>query len=215
MNRSVCYRLGVLGSGKGSNMAAIADACAAGKVPAEVAIVLSDQPEAGILDQARARGLPAAYLPPGAYRTRLDDPAEAAYVEVLRKEAVDLVVLAGFMRVLKGTLLGAFPRRIVNIHPSLLPAFPGLAAWRQALEYGVKYTGCTVHLVDAGVDTGPIVGQRVVPVRSDDTPESLHARIQEAERVLYPAAIGALARGQVRVEGRRVLGWEPEETRQS
>ncbi len=211
----MCYRLGVLGSGKGSNMAAIADACAAGRVPAEVAVVLSDQPEAGILDQARARGLRAAYLPPGAYRTRLDDQAEAAYLEALREAGVDLVVLAGFMRVLKGTLLEAFPRRIVNIHPSLLPAFPGLAAWRQALDYGVKYTGCTVHLVDAGVDTGPIVGQRVVAVKSDDTPESLHARIQEAERLLYPAVVGALARGQIRVEGRRVLGWEPEEARQS
>lgn len=196
-------------------MAAIADACAAGRVPAEVAVVLSDQPEAGILDQARARGLRAAYLPPGAYRTRLDDQAEAAYLEALREAGVDLVVLAGFMRVLKGTLLEAFPRRIVNIHPSLLPAFPGLAAWRQALDYGVKYTGCTVHLVDAGVDTGPIVGQRVVAVKSDDTPESLHARIQEAERLLYPAVVGALARGQIRVEGRRVLGWEPEEARQS
>lgn len=200
-------RLGVLGSGKGSNFVAIADAISAGAVPAEVALVISDVSDAGILGHAAARGLPARYLPPGKFRTKLDEDAEAAYLAALREARVDLVVLAGFMRILKGEFLRAFEGRVVNIHPSLLPSFPGLAAWKQALDYGVKLTGCTVHFVDQGVDTGPIIGQRSVPVLDGDTAESLHARIQVAERELYPAAIAAIARGEVRIRGRLAAGF--------
>ena len=206
-NRSL--RLGVLGSGKGSNFLAIAEAIAAGQLPAEVALVISDVEDAGILGHATERGLPARYLPPGKFRTKLDEDAEAAYLAALREAQVDLVVLAGFMRILKGEFLRAFEGRVVNIHPSLLPSFPGLAAWKQALDYGVKFTGCTVHYVDQGVDTGPIIGQRAVPVLDGDTAESLHARIQVAERELYPAAVTAIARGEVKVRGRLTAGFAP------
>jgi phosphoribosylglycinamide formyltransferase-1 len=199
------YRLGVLGSGKGSNFVAIADACAAGKVPARVALVLSDVPDAGILERARERGIRAEYVAPGRFRTKLDEVSEPAYVRALQAAQVDLVALAGFMRILKGDFLRAFPLRVLNIHPALLPAFPGLEAWKQALDYGVKVTGVTVHLVDQGIDTGPIVAQETVPVLDDDTPATLHARIQKVEHELYPAAITAVLLGQVHVQGRRTV----------
>ena len=199
------FRIGVLGSGKGSNFAAIADACAAGTIPGEIAIVLSDVADAKILERARDRSLPAQFIPPGNFRTKLDEEAERAFVTALGKASVDLVVLAGFMRVLKGEFLRAFEGRIINIHPSLLPSFPGLEAWKQALEHGVKVTGCTVHFVDAGVDAGPIVAQEAVPVLDDDIPETLHQRIHAAEYELYPRCIAAIARGEVTVEGRRVV----------
>jgi phosphoribosylglycinamide formyltransferase 1 len=200
------FRIGVLGSGKGSNFVAIADAIAAGAVRATVALVISDVADAGILQHARERGLPAEYLPPGKFRTKLDEETEALYVRRLQEAKADLVVLAGFMRVLKGNFLRAFPQRIVNIHPSLLPAFPGLEAWKQALQYGVKVTGCTVHFVDEGVDSGPIIGQETVSVVPGDTAASLHERIQQAERRLYPAVVGAFAKGRLRVNGREVIG---------
>jgi len=149
------YRLGVLGSGQGSNFTAIADACAAGTVPAEVALVVSDVADAPILERARARGVPTQFIPPGKFRTKLDDDAEKAYIDVLQKARVDLVVLAGFMRILKGEFLRAFAQRVINIHPALLPSFPGLEAWKQALDYGVKITGVTVHFVDQGIDNRP------------------------------------------------------------
>jgi phosphoribosylglycinamide formyltransferase-1 len=200
------FRIGVLGSGKGSNFVAIAEGMAAGRVPAEAALVISDLPEAGILREARARGIPAEYIPPGKFRTKLDEETEAIYVRWLQEARVDLVVLAGFMRVLKDNFLRAFPGRIVNIHPSLLPAFPGLEAWKQALQYGVKVTGCTVHFVNDGVDSGPVIGQETVPVLADDTPATLHERIQQAERRLYPAVVAALAQGRIQVNGRLVRG---------
>jgi len=199
------FRVGVLGSGKGSNFVAIADACAAGNLPAEVALVLSDVPDAGILERARERGIPARYIAPGKFRTRLDEENEGTYIRALQAAGVELVALAGFMRVLKGEFLRAFPGRIVNIHPSLLPAFPGLAAWQQALNHGVKVTGCTVHYVVAGVDSGPIIGQQAVPVLDDDTPESLHRRIQAAEHELYPKCVAAIAAGELEVRGRRAV----------
>jgi phosphoribosylglycinamide formyltransferase-1 len=199
------FRIGVLGSGKGSNFVAIADACRADTVPAEVVLVLSDVAEAGILERARERGIPARFVPPGKFRTKLDEEAERAYIEALRGAEVDLVALAGFMRVLKDGFLDAFAGSIINIHPSLLPSFPGLEAWKQALAHGVKVTGCTVHFVDAGVDAGPIIGQQTVPVLDDDTPETLHQRIQVAEHVLYPQCVAALARGEVAVRGRCVI----------
>jgi phosphoribosylglycinamide formyltransferase-1 len=199
------FRLGVLGSGKGSNFVAIADACAAGKIPAEVAVVLSDVADAGILSHAREREIPAQFIPPGKFRTKLEEEAEHAFVEALRAARVDLIVLAGFMRVLKGKFLRAFEGRIVNVHPSLLPSFPGLEAWKQALDHGVKVTGCTVHFVDAGVDAGPIIAQQTVPVPNGDTAESLHQRIHAAEHELYPKCVAAIARGEISVAGRKVI----------
>ena len=198
------FRIGVLGSGKGSNFVAIADAVAAGKIPAEVAIVLSDVENAGILAHARERKIPARFIPPGKFRTKLEEEAEHAVVEALRAANVELIVLAGFMRVLKGEFLRAFEGRIVNVHPSLLPSFPGLAAWRQALDHGVKVAGCTVHFVDAGVDSGAIIGQQTVQVLDQDTAESLHQRIHAAEHELYPKCVAAIARGEISVVGRRV-----------
>jgi phosphoribosylglycinamide formyltransferase-1 len=201
----VKFRLGVLGSGAGSNFVAIADAIAAGNIPAEIGVVLSDVAEAGILEHARRKNLPAQHIAPGKFRTKLDEEAERAYVVALQAARVDLVVLAGFMRVLKGDFLRAFEGRIVNIHPSLLPSFPGLAAWQQALDHGVKVTGCTVHFVDAGVDAGAIIGQQTVPVRDDDTAETLHARLHAAEHELYPSCVAAIARGEISVRGRTVV----------
>ncbi len=188
-------RLGVLGSGKGSNFVAITQAIQIGSLPAEVTLVLSDMPEAGILQHARDLGISARFISPGAFRTKLDPTAESAFIQALQDAHVDLVVLAGFMRILKGDFLRAFEGRVVNIHPSLLPSFPGLEAWKQALSYGVKVTGCTVHWVDQGVDTGPILAQRAVPVLEGDTVASLHQRIQEAERSLYPETLARLAQG--------------------
>jgi phosphoribosylglycinamide formyltransferase-1 len=199
------FRLGILGSGQGSNFVAIADAIAAGKIPATVAVVLSDVENAGILVHARERNLSAHYIAPGKFRTKLDEDAERAFVHQLQSASVDLVVLAGFMRVLKGDFLRAFEGRIVNIHPSLLPSFPGLEAWKQALDHGVKVSGCTVHFVDAGVDSGAIIGQQSVPVLDHDTASSLFQRIHTAEYELYPKCLAALARGQISVQGRRVI----------
>ena len=199
------FRVGVLGSGQGSNFVAIAEACAAGKIPALVALVLSDVAEAPILARARERDIAARFVPPGKFRTKLDEESERAYVAALQEAQVDLIVLAGFMRVLKGDFLRAFEGRIVNIYPSLLPSFPGLESWKQALDQGVKIAGCTVHFVDAGVDSGPIIGQQAVPVLDDDTPETLHQRIHAAEHELYPRCVAAIARGDISVQGRRVI----------
>jgi len=181
--------LGILGSGKGSNCRAILEQITAGKLPAEARLVVSDVFDAGILDIARDFRVPNVYLPPGNFRTRLEPNVEMEMVRLLREAGVELVVLAGFMRVLKEPMLAAFPRRIINIHPSLLPKFPGIESWKQALEAGEKSAGCSVHYVDAGIDSGEIIAQRKVPVVPGDTPESLHARIQIAERALYPEVI--------------------------
>lgn len=140
------------------------------------------------------------------YKTKLEGPGENRVLELLRAHGAELVVLAGFMRIVKSRLLHDYAGRIVNIHPSLLPAFPGLHAWRQAIDYGIKVSGCTVHFVDSGTDSGPIIIQRAVPVYEDDTPETLHARIQEQEHIAYPLAIQWIAEGRLRIEGRRVLG---------
>jgi phosphoribosylglycinamide formyltransferase-1 len=182
-------RFGVLGSGKGSNFRALAEAFQSGTLGAQPVIVLSDVEHAGILDLAREFEIPSLFISPGSFRTKMSSEAEAEIVRLLREARVDFVVLAGFMRVIKEPLLQAFPGRILNIHPSLLPAFRGLDAWRQAVEAGVPEAGCTVHLVDAGVDTGEILGQGRVPVLPSDTAESLHARIQVAEHELYPRIV--------------------------
>jgi phosphoribosylglycinamide formyltransferase-1 len=185
--------IGILGSGKGSNCRAILEQIRDGGLKAEARLAVSDVFDAGILDIAREFGVPNLYLPPGNFRTRLEPAVEVELVRLLRQAGVELVVLAGFMRVLKEPMLAAFPRRIINIHPSLLPKFPGIEAWKQALAAGEKITGCSVHYVDAGIDSGEIIGQRKVPVLADDTAESLHARIQIAERELYPEVIAQFA----------------------
>ena len=184
--------LGILGSGTGSNCRAILEQIRAGKLKAECRVVISDVEEAGILAIARDFQVPAVFLSPGKFRTKLEPEVEEELVRLLRAAGVELVVLAGFMRVLKTPMLEAFPRRIINLHPSLLPKFPGREAWAQALAAGETVTGCTVHYVDAGVDSGEIIAQCEVPILPNDTPASLHARIQLTERELFPAVIGEL-----------------------
>lgn len=181
--------LGILGSGRGSNYQSIIDAIGRGELRARVGCVISDVPDAYILERARQAGHPAVYVDMAPFKTKLEGAAEEGVIALLREHGVDLVALAGFMRMVKPGLLRAFPGRIINIHPSLLPAFPGLMAWKQALEAGASEAGCTVHYVDAGMDTGPVILQRSVPVLPGDTPESLHARIQEQEHIAYPEAL--------------------------
>jgi len=181
--------IGILGSGKGSNCRAILERIRSGHLAAEARVVISDVLDAPILDIAREFSVANAYLPPGQFRTRLEPEVENELVKILRDAGVYLVILAGFMRVLHAPMLNAFPRRIINIHPSLLPKFPGLAAWKQALAAGEAATGCTVHFVEEQVDHGQIIARREVTILPNDTPETLHARIQIAEHELYPAAI--------------------------
>ena len=195
-------KLGILLSGRGSNFEAIARNVQAGKIPAEIAVVISNKQEAVGLARAREMGLETRFIPSkGKEREAFDREV----VAVLKEFQVDLVCLAGFMRILSPYFVREFPHRILNIHPALLPSFPGEDAQRQALEHGVKFTGCTVHLVDEGMDTGPIVCQAVVPVLDDDTPKSLAARILQEEHRIYSEAICLLLEDKLRFEGRRVL----------
>lgn len=196
--------LGVLGSGAGSNMQSIVDAIEAGTLDAEIKIVLADFPDAKILERAAKHSIRAEYLDCAPFKTKLEGAAEDRCIEMLKAAGVDTVVLAGFMRIVKPKLLAAFPNRVINIHPALLPAFPGVHGWTQALDYGCKVAGVTVHFVDAGTDTGPIIVQKAVPVLEDDTPESLHARIQVQEHVAFPEALRIVASGKYAIEGRRV-----------
>jgi phosphoribosylglycinamide formyltransferase-1 len=182
-------RIGVIGSGSGSNFQALLDAIRAGSLSAEIVLVMSDVPEARILDRAHQAGIPAAVIDCHGYANRFPLAAQQAVASAMMDAGAELICLAGFMRLIKIPLLEAFPQRVINIHPSLLPAFPGLEAWKQALDAGATETGCTVHYVDAGMDTGPIIMQARVPVLPNDTASSLHARIQEQEHLLYPAAI--------------------------
>lgn len=195
-------KVGVLASGRGSNLQSIMDACTRGELPARVAVVISDKAGAYALERARADGIPAVHISPGDYQ----DQAlyETAIQEALEKYGVELVCLAGYMRLVGKVLLDAFPCRIMNIHPALLPAFPGLHGQQQALSYGVKISGCTVHFVDAGMDTGPVIMQSAVPVLDNDTEETLSVRILEQEHIIYPAAVGLFARGQLLIQGRKV-----------
>jgi phosphoribosylglycinamide formyltransferase 1 len=181
--------IGIIGSGKGSNCRVILECIRAENLAAEARVVISDVLDAPILEIAREFSVPNAYLPPGQFRTCLEPRAEEQLVKMLRDAGVELVVLAGFMRVLHAPMLNAFPKRIINIHPSLLPKFPGLEAWKQALAAGEKVTGCTVHYVDEQIDHGQIIAQREVTILPEDTPETLHARIQTAEHELYTMAI--------------------------
>jgi phosphoribosylglycinamide formyltransferase-1 len=195
-------RLGILLSGRGSNFEAIADNAAAGMIPAQIAIVISNNPNAAGLEKARARGIPAVAIPSKGMER---EPYDRLVAAELQKRQVDLVCLAGFMRLLSAWFVRQYPSRILNIHPALLPAFPGLEAQKQALEHGVKISGCTVHFVDEFLDAGPIIAQAAVEVRDDDTEETLSARILAEEHRIYTEAINLVLSGRYRIEGRRVL----------
>ena len=197
-------RIGVLGSGNGSNCEAILQACDRGQIPGRVVVVASDIADAFILERARKRGIPAHFVGPSRFKTKLEPDLEEQIAGLLRAAGVQLVVLAGYMRVVKTPLLTAFAGKMLNVHPSLLPAFPGLHAWEQALTCGVKVTGCTVHFVNEGIDAGPIVLQQTVPVLASDTPATLHQRIQVVEHGLLPEAIRLFALGKLQVTGRQV-----------
>ena len=196
-------RVGVLLSGSGTNLQALIDAIDAGRLDARIGVVVSNDATAHGLVRATERGIPTAIVPHGAFPTR--EAFDTRLVEVLRAHDVELVVLAGFMRLVTSVLLGAFPSRVLNIHPALLPAFPGLHAERQALAYGARVTGVTVHFVDEHTDHGPIILQVAVPILPDDDEARLHARLQRQEHRAYARAIQLLAEGRVRVDGRRVL----------
>jgi phosphoribosylglycinamide formyltransferase-1 len=198
-------KLGVLGSGSGSNMQSIVDAIEKGELDAEIKLVLADVPDAKILDRAKKHSIPCRWLDCSPWKTKLEGAAEEECIRLLKEAGCDTVVLAGFMRIVKPALLAAFPMRVLNIHPALLPAFPGVHSWTQALDYGCKVAGVTVHFVDAGTDSGPIIVQKCVPVMEDDTPETLHARIQVQEHIAFPEALSLLAAGRLSVQGRRVI----------
>jgi phosphoribosylglycinamide formyltransferase-1 len=198
--------IGVLGSGKGSNCRVILERIRSGDLPAEARLVVSDVLDAPILDIAREFGVANAYLPPGRFRTRLEPAIEEQLVKMLRDAGAELVVLAGFMRVLHEPMLKAFPRRIINIHPSLLPKFPGLESWKQAFVAGETVTGCTVHYVDEQIDHGRILAQKEVKILPNDTAESLHARIQVLEHELYPAVIAEFCKGYNEAN-QQIRGW--------
>lgn len=196
-------RIGVLISGRGSNLQAVIDSIAAGRLDAEIAVVISNRANAAGLERARAAGIETLHIDHKGYPSR--EAFDLAVVAELKRRDVSLVCLAGFMRLLSAAFVEAFPNRILNIHPSLLPAFPGLDGQRQAWEYGVKVSGATVHVVTPELDAGPIVLQAVVPVRDDDTPDALAARILEEEHRIYPEAIGIMLAGGWRIEGRRFI----------
>ena len=195
-------RIGAIASGGGTNLQAIIDCCSNDSIDAEIVLVISNNPDAGALDRARKAGIPTVCIDHRLYQER--EAFDQEIVKALQEAAVDTIVLAGFMRIVTDTILNAFPQRVLNIHPALLPAFPGLHVQRKAIEYGARFTGCTVHFVDSGVDTGPIIAQAVVPIHDDDTEESLSARILVEEHRLYPHAIQLLAEGRLKVVGRRV-----------
>ncbi|MDD4665428.1 MAG: phosphoribosylglycinamide formyltransferase [Clostridia bacterium] len=196
-------RLAVLVSGRGSNLQAILKACKGGQINAEVVVVLSDQENAVALERAKKEGIPSFWVNPAEFSTKKE--YEEKLVQVINSFTVDYLLLAGFMRVLSTVFMRGVKVPLLNIHPSLLPAFTGLHAQRQALEYGVRYSGCTVHFVDEGVDTGPIILQAVVPVYPNDTEESLSQRILQEEHRLYPKVVQLLSEGKIRCEGRKVM----------
>ncbi|MEI8063986.1 MAG: phosphoribosylglycinamide formyltransferase [Verrucomicrobiota bacterium] len=197
-------RIGVLGSGNGSNCEAILQACERGQIPGRVVVIVSDIADAFILERARKRGIPSQFVGPSRFKTKLEPEFETQMANILRDAGVELVALAGYMRVVKTPLLTAFAGKMLNVHPSLLPAFPGLHAWEQALQAGVRVTGCTVHFVNEGVDAGPIILQQAVPVLAGDTPATLHQRIQVEEHTLLPAAIRLFAQNKLQIDGRQI-----------
>ena len=195
-------RLGVLASGGGTNLQAIIDRCQDGSIDAEIAVVITNNPGAGALDRADMAGIPTLCINHRDFSQRED--FDKAVVGALQDSGVELVVLAGFMRIITQTFIDAYPNRIINIHPALLPAFPGLHVQQQAIDYGARFSGCTVHFVDGGVDTGPIIIQAVVPIHPEDTADDLAARILEQEHKIYPRAIQLISEGRVHVAGRQV-----------
>jgi phosphoribosylglycinamide formyltransferase-1 len=197
-------RLGVLASGRGSNLEAIIRNVESGRLSAEIQVVISDHPDTQALQKAAEHGIAAQYIPPGKNKTFLEPDAEKEYVNCLKEHNVELVVLAGFMRILKSHFLNSFSGKIMNIHPALLPSFPGLDAQKQAILHGVKYSGCTVHFVTEHVDGGPIIKQAVVPVLPLDTVSSLSERILDEEHRIYSEAIQLFSEGRLRIEGRKV-----------
>jgi len=200
-------KLGVLISGSGSNLQAIIDRIEAGRLSAEIVVVVSNEPDAYGLTRARQHGLPNMVIDHRQHPDR--ESFERQILEVLRAHQVELVALAGFMRMITSTLIDAFPHRIMNIHPAILPAFPGTHVWQQQLDYGIKFAGCTVHFVDRGMDTGPIIIQAVVPVLDEDTADTLAARILKQEHRIYSAAIQLFAEDRLRVQGRKVKVMPP------
>ena len=197
-------KVGVLASGRGSNLQAIIDAVGNKTLAADIAVVISDRADSFALTRARQHGVAAVHISAKEYKGRRDE-YDALLVQELKKFNVDLVVLAGFMRIVTGVLVRSYPHRIMNIHPALLPAFPGLHVQQAAIDHGVKFSGCTVHFVDEGMDTGPIVIQAVVPVLDNDTEDTLSARILKQEHTIFPRAIQLYAEGRLKVEGRRVV----------
>jgi phosphoribosylglycinamide formyltransferase-1 len=195
-------RIGAIASGGGTNLQAIIDRCLDGSIDAEIVLVISNNPGAGALDRAAKAGIPTLCIDHRQYNER--EEFDQQIVKALQEAGADTIVLAGFMRIITETILNAFPQRVLNIHPALLPAFPGLHVQRKAIEYGARFAGCTVHFVDNGVDTGPIIAQAVVPILDDDTEESLSARILIEEHRIYPHAIQLLAEGRLKIVDRRV-----------
>ena len=202
--------LGILVSGRGSNLQAIIDNIEKGSLSAEIGVVISDQADAFSLERARKHDIPAVHISAKGYRGRRDE-YDAHLVEELRRRGADLVILAGFMRIITPTLIKAFPNRIMNIHPALLPSFPGLHVQKAAIEHGSRFSGCTVHFVDEGMDTGPIIIQAVVPVLDNDTEDALSARILAQEHKIFSRAIQLYAEGRLTVKGRRVFVANPED----
>lgn len=205
--RSASLRVAVLASGRGSNLQAIIDAIETGQVQAKIVAVISNKKEAVALERARKHGLTEVFVDPKPFAGRPDsrDAYDRELLEILKKHDVELVLLAGYMKIVTGVLVNAYANRMMNIHPSLLPSFPGLDVQKKAIEWGCKLAGCTVHFVTEGVDEGPIILQAAVPILDDDSPDSLAARILVQEHKLYPRAVQLFAEGRLRVDGRRVL----------
>ncbi len=195
-------RIGVLASGGGTNLQSLIDRSQDGSLKAEIAVVIANNPDAKALQRAESAGLPALCIDHRSFKSR--EEFDRAVISTLKDRGVELVVLAGFMRIITQDFIDAFPLRVINIHPALLPAFPGLHVQQKAIDYGARFSGCTVHFVDGGVDTGPIIAQAVVPVQPDDTAETLAARILEQEHRVYPRVVQLIAEGRVRVDGRKV-----------
>ncbi|MEN8255421.1 MAG: phosphoribosylglycinamide formyltransferase [Verrucomicrobiota bacterium] len=196
-------KLAIFGSGSGTNCQAIIDAVEAGTLDAEIKCILSDVEDAVILERARKHNIPAIHFDCAPFKTKLDGEAEQKVLGILEEHGVDFIALAGFMRIVKDGLLNAFKGRIVNIHPSLLPSFPGLDGGKQAFDYGVKFTGCTVHFVDAGVDTGAVINQKIIAIEDSDTLESMMGKLHVQEHIAYPEALQWIAEGRIDFEGRR------------
>jgi phosphoribosylglycinamide formyltransferase-1 len=197
-------KLAIFGSGSGTNCQAIIDAIEAGTLDAEIKCILADKEDAYILERARKHNIPAVYFDCAPFKTKLDGDAEQHVLKILEEHDVNFIALAGFMRIVKDGLLNAYAGRMINIHPSLLPSFPGLDGGKQAFDYGVKFTGCTVHFVDAGVDTGAVINQKIISIENDDTLDSMMEKLHAQEHIAYPEALQWIAEGRIQLNGRRI-----------